>query len=250
MTSPAQLAVRIAAAQLTGLSADRRVVPAGPFTGLLVVDGPEFLSCAVAARPGEPVTELGSCLDVLRPEFAPGPVRFELVDEACPGAAEALVAAGATVSARVPLMTVDPESVSAPAVPPGVRVEFVRTAEDHGAATAVANVAFGVQLDQPARTPPPPEEGGSVLARLHGTPVAVASWTRIADEVGEVVGVAVLPGHRRTGLGALITAHATVAAGLAGARLAWLTPGDDGAARLYESVGYRTTATAVHLAAE
>lgn len=243
------LAVRIAAAQLAGLSRVRRVVPAGPFVGLLAADGPAYLSYAVAARPGEPVHEVGDSLAALRAAFPPGALRFELLEQACPGAAEALAAAGMVVAARLPLMVLDPAAAAVPPTPDGVVVGIVDTAEDMAAATAVAGTAFGVPTTPPEGPPPPPEEGGGVLARIGGEAVAAASWTGVADGVTEIVGVATLAEHRRRGLGALVTAHAVrAAAERAGARLAWLTPGDEGAGRVYTSVGFARAGDAVHLA--
>jgi predicted GNAT family acetyltransferase len=95
---------------------------------------------------------------------------------------------------------------------------------------------------------PEPSNGASVLVRLDGVPVATAGWTAVADGVTEIAGVGTLHSHRRRGLGAIATAFATQQAfELAGATLAWLTPGDDGADRVYRRLGYTPKATAVHL---
>jgi hypothetical protein len=60
--------------------------------------------------------------------------------------------------------------------------------------------------------------------------------------------VGTLHSHRRRGLGAIATAYATQQAfEIGGANLAWLTPGDDGADRIYRRLGYTPKATAVHL---
>ena len=82
----------------------------------------------------------------------------------------------------------------------------------------------------------------------NGHPAASAVWTGVADSVTEIAGVATLPSARNRGLGSLVTAAATrAAADLAGATLAWLTPGHDGADRIYRRLGFAPTATAVHL---
>jgi GNAT superfamily N-acetyltransferase len=68
--------------------------------------------------------------------------------------------------------------------------------------------------------------------------------------VSEIAGVATLPAVRGRGLGALVTAAAVEAVrDLAGVRLAWLTPGHDGADRIYRRAGFAPAATAVHLVA-
>ncbi|GLZ41649.1 GNAT family N-acetyltransferase [Actinokineospora sp. NBRC 105648] len=268
MSTADPLASRIAAAQLSGLSRARRVVgdddlpvlqqarrvvPAGPFTGLLAVDGPAFLSYAVASRPGRPVqdaAEVAEAIELLRAEFQPGALRFELIDEACPGAADLLAAAGLTVTMRIPVMTLAAAEVVVPATPDGVTVDYVRTAADRIAGAEVANAAFGMAGDLPTGPPPLPADGGSVLARLaDGEPVAVTSWTQVADGITEIVGVATAAAHRRRGLGGLVTAHAVrAAAELAGATLTWLTPGSADADRVYRKVGFTPVAHAVHLA--
>jgi predicted GNAT family acetyltransferase len=95
---------------------------------------------------------------------------------------------------------------------------------------------------------PDPVNGASILIRADGVPVASAVWTAVADGVTEVAGVGTFPSHRRRGLGALATAYATQQSfEQGGATLAWLTPGDDGADRIYRRLGYAPKATAVHL---
>jgi predicted GNAT family acetyltransferase len=87
-----------------------------------------------------------------------------------------------------------------------------------------------------------------VLIHVDGVPAATAAWTAVADEVTEIAGVATIHSHRRRGLGAIATAYATLKAfEQGGATLAWLTPGDDGADRIYRRLGYTPQATAVHL---
>ncbi|SDD88478.1 GNAT family N-acetyltransferase [Actinokineospora iranica] len=248
-----RLASRIAAAQLAGLSRDRAVIPAGPFTGLLSADGPGYMSYAVATHPGEPVRDadkVARSLEILRAAFPPGGLRFELIEQACPGAADTLAAAGLTVTMRIPLLVLDPADLLLPKPLDGVAIDVVRTTADLAASAEVARAAFGAPPGEPPTSPPPaPENGGSVLATLDGEPVAVASWTPVAHGVTEIAGVGTAENHRRKGLGALVTAHAVRAAtDLAGVRLAWLTPGSEDADRVYRTVGFVPTATAVHLA--
>ncbi|HET9138011.1 GNAT family N-acetyltransferase [Actinophytocola sp.] len=241
------VAARIAAAQLSGLRRKRTVVSAPPFIGLLTPGGHPYLSYAVGARPGTAITDLADSLPVLRDAFAPNPMRFELIEEANPGAADVLRAAGLRETGRYPLLTLDVADLVMPPAPDGASVQVLTTLQDAGDAQAVAAAAF----DSPMQDPHPPGEpadGGGVLARLDGRPVAAAFWTPVADGVTEIAGVATLPEYRTRGLGALVTAAAVASAGrLAGATLAWLTPGSDGADRIYRRVGFMPTATAVHL---
>ena len=242
-----QVAVRIAAAQLSGLSRVRTVVAASPFTGLVKPGGPEHAHYVVAERPGAPVSDLGNSLEVLRAAFPPGPIRFELVDEACPGAVDALLAAGLTTVGRYPLLTLDITELVEVPTPDGATVRVAKTKQDAVDSDRVASAAFGSPPGDPD-APGEPTSGGSVLAIMDGRPVATAFWTAVADGVTEIAGVATDDGHRRRGLGAAVTAAAVrAAADLAGATLAWMTPGHDGADRIYRSVGFAPTANAVHL---
>jgi GNAT superfamily N-acetyltransferase len=233
---------------LAGLSRNRTVVAASPFTGLLMPGAAGFMSYAVAEKPGQPVRELGDSLDILRAAFAPIEPRFELIDEACPGAVEALLAAGLTATGRYPLLTLETENLIIPKSPPGVTVHVAESKEDAIDAQRVASEAFDSPMDGDPPAPGDPRDGGCVVARMDGEVVATAFWTSVADGVSEIAGVATSPGHRNRGLGTLVTAEAVRAAvELAGVRLAWLTPGHDGADRIYRRVGFTPTAHAVHL---
>jgi GNAT superfamily N-acetyltransferase len=245
----ARLAARIAAAQLSGLSRTRTVIAASPFTGLLKPGAAGFMSYAVAEKPGQAVRELGDSLEILRAAFAPIELRFELIDEACPGAVEALLAAGLTSTGHYPLLTLETENLIIPATPPGVTVHVVRSKQDAIDSQRVASAAFDSPMDEDPPAPGDPRDGGSVVAEVDGRVVATAFWTSVADGVSEIAGVATSPDYRNRGLGALVTAAAVRAAvELAGVRLAWLTPGHDGADRIYRRVGFAPTAHAVHLA--
>jgi len=207
-------------------------------------------SYAVATKPGELVTDLGHSLDVLRAAFPPGALRFELVEQACPGAAELLIAAGLTVTARMPLMALTPENALIPDARAGVEVSVATTAAEAAAGHAVAHHAFGMSGEPEPHDdePGPAVDGGSVVARVDGAVAAVASWTQVADGVTEIVGIATAAEHRRKGLATLVTAHAVKAAQDAGATLTWLTPGDDGAEQVYANVGFTKVADAIHFA--
>jgi len=266
----ADVAVRLATAQLTGLNRavgvtrdaaadaglddgaagdrERRVVDTSPFTALVAPGGPAYLSYAIAGRPGIPVRDLGDSLGVLAEAFAPHPVQLDLIEQACPGAVELLVAAGAELERRAPVMTVNTATVAAPELPAGVEVIVARTAADRAAAVSVVSVAFDTQIDAPVDDAPEPADGGTVVAFVDGEPAAAATWLAVADGVSEIVAVATAERFRRRGLGTVVTAAAVrTAADRAGATLAWLTPGGDEADRVYQGVGFRAVATAAHL---
>jgi GNAT superfamily N-acetyltransferase len=244
------IAARIARAQLTGLSRSRRQVVAGPLVGLLHEDHTWYLSGMVAAEPGRPFepAEVPAALRTIRTEFAAAGrwLNAELVEEASPGLAEALVANGMTIRSRPPLLVAEPGDLLAPDVPAGVTTHVVRSEEEQAEANAVSADAF--ESDATFAFQPDPANGGSVLIRVDGIPVAAGSWTAVADGVTEVAGIGTVHTHRRRGYGAVATAYATRQAfELAGATLAWLTPGDDSADRLYRRLGFAPRATGIHL---
>jgi GNAT superfamily N-acetyltransferase len=243
-----EVAARIAASQLVGLSRTRTAVRASPFVGLVAPGEPGYANYAVAEHPGRPVRDIGDSLAILGPAFEPNKIRFELIDEASPGAVEALLEAGLTADGRYPVLTLDTQKLIMPSTPLGVTVGVVRSKEDAIDAKAVADSAFGMVGGKEPDEPGPPELGGYVVARLDGTAVAAAGWLPVADGVTEIAGVATRSEYRKRGLGALVTAVAVrAAAERAGVTLAWLTPGSDGADRIYRGVGFAPVATAVHL---
>ncbi len=243
--------VRIAGAQLAVGRRTRTSVDAGPLVGLLHPDPLDVLSYAVAADPGSPVdpVEVAAAVAELRAVFAAAGKRLslELVAEADAGLVQAVLDCGIAVRERVPLLSLAPRDLVDPPPVDGATVHPVRTAAAARLVHEVAERAFGEPISGEPAVPVDPAEGGAVLVEFAHEAVAAASWTGIADGVTEVVGVATLPGHRRRGLGALVTAAAVRAACDAGATLTWLTPGDDGADRVYRSVGYTVTGTAAHL---
>jgi GNAT superfamily N-acetyltransferase len=246
-----EIGTRIAAAQLTGSARSKRQVIAGPLAGLLHDEDAWYLSGVLAAEPGQPFDpdELPWALDTIRQAFAAEGrwVHAELVDEASPGLAEALAGNGMTIVSYLPLLVLEPAGLVTPELPDGVTVKVVASAEDQAVANAVSTDAYEMDLAS-LLYKPDPADGGAVLIHVDGVPAATAAWTAVAAEVTEIAGVATIHSHRRRGLGAIATAYATLKAfELGGATLAWLTPGDDGADRIYRRLGYTPQATAVHL---
>lgn len=246
-----EIGARIAAAQLAGSSRSKRQIVAGPLVGLLHEDDAWYLSGMLAAGPGKAFDpdEVPWALATIRQAFAAEGrwLSAELVDEANPGLAELLEANGMTIVSHPPLLAVEPADLILPELPDGVTAELVTTDEDQAEANAVSAAAYEMEGAAFSR-PSDPVNGGCVLVRVDGVAAASASWTAVADAVTEVAGVGTIHSHRRRGLGAIATAYATKQAfDLAGATLAWLTPGDDGADRIYRRLGYAPKATAVHL---
>jgi predicted GNAT family acetyltransferase len=245
-----EIGTRIAAAQLTGAARSKRQIIAGPLAGLLHEKDDWYLSNMLAAEPGQPfeADDVPWALETIRQAFsAEGRwLSAELVDEANPGLAEALAANGMTLVSRLPLLVVELSDLVVPELPDGVTVKVVASDADQEVANAVSADAYGMDVGFAFK--PDPADGGAVLVHVDDVPVATAAWTAVADEVSEVAGVGTVHSHRRRGFGGIATAYATLKAfELGGVTLAWLTPGDDGADRVYRRLGYGPRATAVHL---
>ena len=246
-----EIGARIARAQVDGLSRSRRQIVAGALTGMLHDRDDWYLSGMVATEPGEPFdpAEVAGSLAIIRQAFgAEGRwLSAELVEEADPGLAEALESNGMIIVSRLPLLVVEPSDLVVPELPAGVTVTVVESEDEQKIADAVSSEAYEMPGAGFAYKPDP-VDGGAVLVYADDVPVATAAWTAVADGVTEVAGVGTLHAQRRRGYGAIATAYATLKAfELAGATLAWLTPGDDGADRVYRRLGYTPKATAVHL---
>ena len=224
---------------------------AGPLAGMLHDQDAWYLSCSVAAEPGAPFDpeEVPWALETIRKAFAAEGrwLSVELIEEANPGLAEVLAANGMTIVSRPPLLVVEPADLNVIDLPAGITAAVVTSPEEQALADEVAADAYEAEgMASPFK--PDPTDGAAVLIRQAGVPVATAAWTAVADGVTEVVGVGTLHSHRRQGLGAIATAYATQQSfDLGGATLAWLTPGDEGADRIYRRIGYIPKATAVHL---
>jgi ribosomal protein S18 acetylase RimI-like enzyme len=241
---------RIASGQRVALSRTRRVVDAGALTVLITDSGPDVLSCALVTDPVHPIdpAAVAEAVVATRTSLEGRRVRIELV-QCCPaGMAEALQAAGLEVTERPVLLAAAPDELRAPALAEGVRLVLVDSVTRRDQVDAVCAEAFGQAVGSGAPLPPEPALGGSVLALRGDTPVAAASWTAVGEGTSEVVGVATVPAERRRGLGSVVTAGAAAGAASGGADLVWLTPGDNGAQRIYLGLGFGEVGAAVHLA--
>jgi GNAT superfamily N-acetyltransferase len=183
--------------------------------------------------------------------------RLEIVEACWPGLVDALVAAGFTVEGRLAGMTCEPHELRTAPAPEGVTVAAMgsdagddriraRLEAQRSAFAAVAAPApvTAADIDQ-ARA----ASGGSVAAwGSDGTCLGAASWAGARCGVSEIVGVGVREPHRGRGIAGALTAAATRCAFEAGADLAFLTPGDEGAQRVYARAGFRERIRCVHLA--
>jgi ribosomal protein S18 acetylase RimI-like enzyme len=222
------------------VAAEREAVPAGAFV-LYVhpLSDHAYLNYAIPAEGAEPGD--GATLVAAARQRGLVP-RLEFVEPCFPWVEAALAPAGFTVEGRLRLMT-------------------CAQARDCASPAEIVRVEAGSPLVRPAMTatraafgegPPSDEEveassGRIVAAVVDGEVVAGAGWTRVIDGMSEVVGVGVVPEHRRRGIAGALTAAAAREAFAEGATLTLLTPGDDDTARVYERAGFADTTTMLHL---
>jgi GNAT superfamily N-acetyltransferase len=179
--------------------------------------------------------------------------RLEFLPGVAPYAESALLAGGFAVEARLPAMTCAPGRGVDVAPPPGFALGVPADDEELRAMSAVQHAAFG---DGPpdaaaiARSRAWIEAGAlAVFARDQATGEIVGggATTVQGDGVTEIVGIGVAEPYRRRGLAAAITARLTADAFAAGVTTAYLTPGDDGAHRVYGRAGYVDTTVMLHI---
>jgi ribosomal protein S18 acetylase RimI-like enzyme len=170
------------------------------------------------------------------------PYGIDLDARLFPDLRDAAAAAGLRVVVARPGMIADPQDVPAPVLPDGLTIERADGRLDDVASVATegfggeyainrAFVAEPVWRDPRARV---------YLARLHGTAVATAE-TSLQEGVIGVFGVATIPGARRRGIGAAITARA-VGDRAEEADLAFLQSSEMGRG-VYTSLGFREIST-------
>jgi ribosomal protein S18 acetylase RimI-like enzyme len=170
--------------------------------------------------------------------------RVEAVTGAVPGIEAALLHAGWELESRLPIMVCTPADLRPVEVPDGAELVEVdaRSAPDVVRAfLRTPREAFGEDPDrvtdaEVARFAAAGRLG--VLARQDGEPAAGGSLSPIADGLTEVAGIGTRAPFRRRGLAGAVTAALARMAFARGARAAFLSPGDEGAGRVYARAGF------------
>lgn len=220
--------------------ANRDVVRSGPFSACFNPDDDlKYLNYAV---PDDGAAPDAAAIDALRAEFTARSrlPRLEWIAEAAPALAAALRDAGWREELATPLMSCTPDRLIAAEVA-GAAAGPV-SSKDALAVRNLQRIAFG---QGPVDEAPVPD-GRTVMAAIDGDPVAAAAWTPVIEGVSEIVGVATAAPFRGRGLAGMLTAAAAAAAFGDGAELCVLSPGDDGAKRVYERAGFHAVATMLH----
>jgi ribosomal protein S18 acetylase RimI-like enzyme len=233
----------------------REAVPVGPFT--LFVDPHSdhpFLNYAIpdAGARAWPAEAIGALRDACAERGRVA--RLEFVVSAAPGLPEALVAGGFALEAELAVMVCTPATLARSPRPPGTTIEAVGATappalvrdligaqrEAFGELTAVADAEI-------ARFVRVIGAGAGLLARVDGEPAAGAQYTPPAGGLAELAGIGTRPRFRRRGLAGALTAATAAHAFAHGTDTAFLTPGDDGAQRVYERAGFTPVTRMVHM---
>ncbi|MEV0197749.1 GNAT family N-acetyltransferase [Nonomuraea sp. NPDC050691] len=179
--------------------------------------------------------------------------RLEYVPQAAPKVEEALLAAGFTPEDRYPLLVCPPDEVVDATVDAAVRVRLVTDDAGLWQVARVMNEAFqaaeATEHDV-ARLRRVLDRGGLVAAAADAATGDVVGAGQLGgphEGVAEVAGIAVLASHRRRGIAGAVTALLTREGADAGVTTPFLTPADEGAARVYQRVGYRRLGEALHI---
>ena len=130
---------------------------------------------------------------------------------------------------------------------PGIKIR-VATPGDVDTVARIDAAAFGDRVEQ-IRAWVEPHLGAAgftvAIAALENEPVGIATAIRTDDRAGccvGIFGVAVLEHERRRGIGSALTSWLLERAFADGVTLAHLNPDSEGAARLYERLGFVETA--------
>lgn len=253
----AEAAARVGRALRAAALAGKDVVPCGAFLVGLHPTSDRFWGSVAVPADGIDVPAVdAAALTALRGAFtARGrALRLEFVPAIAPGLDDRLVALGLLVEHRVPLLGCAPEEAVAAPVPDGVTLERLGPGSDPALvrlALETSAAAFAdageVTDDDVARVTTDQRPRVLVLARLDGVPVGAGIALAPEDGITELAGIGVTEAARGRGVGTALTAGIARAAFAAGAAYATLSPGDDGAQRIYERCGFRALTEMVFL---
>jgi ribosomal protein S18 acetylase RimI-like enzyme len=167
---------------------------------------------------------------------------FDLADGAHPDLEAVLVDRGFDVVVTRPGMVGSTAVSSSGPVPEGVRLDLA-VSPDRDQIIELQRQSFDLHPDTAKGLVPnavfADPDAALVVARdelLPGAPI-VGSVTVHLDPTAAIVGAAVLPSHRRRGIGSALTSAALALAGRHGADLAWLQASPDGEP-LYRRLGF------------
>lgn len=239
---------------LRAVAADgRQCMCTGPFDVFIDTDSDHPYSNYAIPRDGaEPTLEQAHELVAVMQGAARQP-RLEYLPSIAPEAEDVLHEVGFELELRTAVMTCGEDGLTECAAPDGVFVQALGPDAEReqidGLLRALA-IAFDEQFDS--------SSSDSAAARLlRRTAVIAYCNEEIAgggmcldpfERVVELVGIGVLPDFRGRGIGAAITAELARLSFEGGVDTAFLTPGSEETARVYERAGFQRTDEMLHLA--
>lgn len=177
-------------------------------------------------------------------------LRLEFIPAAAPKVEAALLAAGFTAEARVPVMLCTPHM--AVHMPQTREIEVFLATQDADlvAAEAAQSQAYGTPPRGPAGHMRTLRAGGIVAAARDAASGAIVGGgiaQAPLDGISEIAGIGVHPDFRRRGAAGAITALLAREAFARGFDLLWLTPGGQEAERIYARAGFQAVSEALHI---
>lgn len=171
--------------------------------------------------------------------------RLEYIPNAASKVEAALRSAGFVVEGRYPVMACKrAEQVRAD----GYELRLVRSPEEVlEAAKALAQAFEEETLDTRSLQAEIDSGGLLAMAIADGQVAGVAMATAARNAVVEIVGIGVVPAFRRRGIGTAVTGFVTAEAFARGVRLAWLTPRNGDAQRIYARAGFVPASEQLHM---
>lgn len=234
---------------------DRDVEHVGPFTATFDPRSTSpFLNYAFPADDARPTAaDVATLIAAFRRrERLP---RLEFLPGVAPAVEAALLAGGFVLEARLAVMTCAADTFVELAPPAGIDIETPVSDDDVRGMRMAQHGAFGVEEpevddEEVARQRASIAAGTlAFLARDQGSGAIVGGGvaTVPAEGVTEIAGIGVLASHRRRGIAGAITSALSRAAIDAGQTTVWLTPGNEGAHRVYARAGFRDTSVMLHM---
>jgi GNAT superfamily N-acetyltransferase len=182
--------------------------------------------------------------------------RVEYFPASAPAVERALIDGGFVVDLRPPVMTCRPGGHPPVDAVAGVHISAVdpASAVDVAGVCLVAHLAFeeaGMPEESDLRrlTRMLERGGAAVLARTEDDddPVGGAQYPGAVEGIVEFVGVSVAEDQRRRGIAGALVSRLLDEAARREVALAWLTPGGEGAERVYARAGFATATEALHM---
>jgi GNAT superfamily N-acetyltransferase len=234
---------------------DRDVERVGPFIATFDPNSTNpYLSYAFPDQDARPTpADVAALVDAYRRhDRVP---RLEFLPAAAPAVEAALLTGGFAVEAHLAVMTCTAGDAPPLAPADGIVISPPCSDEDLRGMRLAQHAAFGEAQ---------PEVGEAEIARQRASLAAGALFLVARDEadgaivgggvatvpaggVTEVAGIGVLASHRRRGIAGAITARLARDAFAAGQTTVWLTPGNEGAHRVYARAGFADTSIMVHM---